>query len=81
MPTSGSLLILSRARKRMGSPRRQGLCSHLAHTSATFHFVPRTEVEGIPEAAPEKARVRQPLLFFFVHPPDGSVATRAVPHL
>ena len=29
--TSGPLLILPPALKRRGSPRRQGLCSHLAH--------------------------------------------------
>ena len=51
MPTSGPLLILSPALKRRGSPRRQGLCSHLAHLLATSDFAPRSEAEGIPEAA------------------------------
>ena len=51
LPTSGPLLILSPALKRRGSPRRQGLCSHLAHKSATSDFVPRSKVEGIPETA------------------------------
>ena len=30
---------------------RQGLCSHLAHLWATCDFVPRSEAEGIPQAA------------------------------
>ena len=30
---------------------RQGLCSHLAHLWATSDFVPRSEAEGIPQAA------------------------------
>ena len=51
MPTSGSLPILPPALKRMASPRRQGLCSHLPHKWATFDFVPHSEAEGIPEAA------------------------------
>ena len=50
LPTSGPLLILSPALKRRGSPRRQGLRSHLAHKWATSDFVPRSEAEGIPEA-------------------------------
>ena len=35
----------------MGSPRRQGLSSHLAHKWATYDSAPRSEAEGIPEAA------------------------------
>ena len=51
LPTSGPLLILPPALKRWGSPRRQGLCSHLAHKWATSDSAPRSEAEGIPEAA------------------------------
>ena len=35
LPTSGPLLIMPPALQRWGSPRRQGLCSHLAHKWAT----------------------------------------------
>ena len=45
------LWSLPPALKRRGSPRLQGLCSHLAHKWATFDFVPRSQAEGIPEAA------------------------------
>ena len=48
LPTSGPLLMLSPALKRRGSPKRQGLCSHLAHLWATSDFVPRSEALGIP---------------------------------
>ena len=48
LPTSGLLLIFSPALKRRGSPRRQGLCSHLAHLWATSDFAPRSEAEGNP---------------------------------
>ena len=51
LPTSGALLILPPALKRRGSPRRQGLCSHLAHLWATSDSAPRSEAEGLPEAA------------------------------
>ena len=51
VPTSGPLLILPPALKRRGSPRRQGLCSHLAHLWATFASAPRSEAEGLPKAA------------------------------
>ena len=51
LPTSGPLLIRLRALKRRGSPRRQELCSHLAHKWATSDFVPRSEAEGISKAA------------------------------
>ena len=37
--------------KRWGPPRRQGLCSHLAHLGATSHATPRSEAVGTPEAA------------------------------
>ena len=49
LPTSGPLLIPSPALKRRGSPRRQGLRSHLAHKWATSDFVPTSQAEGIPE--------------------------------
>ena len=51
LPTSGPLLILYPALKRRGPPKRQGLRSHLAHKWATSDFAPRSEAEGIPEAA------------------------------
>ena len=51
LPTCGPLLILSPALKRRGSPRWQGLCSHLAHLWATSDSAPRSEAEGLPEAA------------------------------
>ena len=38
--TSRPLLILPPALKRRGSPRRQGLWSHLAHKSATSDSAP-----------------------------------------
>ena len=50
-PPSGPLLILPPTLKRRGSPRRQGLCSHLAHKWAISDFVPRSKAEGLPEAA------------------------------
>ena len=51
LPTCGPLLILPPALKRRGSPRRQGLCSHLAHKWATSDSAPGFEAEGIPQAA------------------------------
>ena len=51
LPTSGPLLILPPTLKRRGSPRRQGLCSHLAHKWATSDSAPHSEAEGLPEAA------------------------------
>ena len=51
LPTSGPRLILCAALRRRASPKRQGLCSHLAHKWATSDFIPRYEVEGIPQAA------------------------------
>ena len=42
-PTCGPLLILFPALKRWGPPRRQGLCSNLAHLWATSDFVPRQQ--------------------------------------
>ena len=50
LPTCGPLLILPPTLKRWGTPRRQGLCSHLAHLWATSHFAPRSKAVGIPEA-------------------------------
>ena len=50
LPKSGPLLIWAPALRRWGSPRRQSLCSHLAHKWATSDFAPRSEVVGIPEA-------------------------------
>ena len=46
LPTCGPLLILPPALKRWGPPRRQGLCSHLAHVWATSDFAPRSEALG-----------------------------------
>ena len=43
MPTCGRPLILPPAPKRWGTPRRQGLCSHLAHLRATCDSAPRSE--------------------------------------
>ena len=51
LPTSGPLLILSPALKRRVSTMWQGLLSHLAHLWATSDFAPRSEAEGIPQAA------------------------------
>ena len=42
------LLLLSPAVKRLGPPRRQGLCSHPAHLWAYSDFVPRSEALGSP---------------------------------
>ena len=46
LPTSWPLLILSPSLKRRGSPRRQGLCSHLAHKWATSDSAPRSASSG-----------------------------------
>ena len=51
LPTCGPLLILAPALKRWGPPRRQGICSYLAHLWATAHSAPRSEAVGTPEAA------------------------------
>ena len=51
LPTSGPLWILPPALKRWGSPRWQGLRSHVAHKWATSDFAPRSAAVGIPEAA------------------------------
>ena len=51
LPTCGPPLILPPSLKQWGPPRRQGLCSHLAHFSATSHFDRRFEVAAIPKAA------------------------------
>ena len=50
-PIGGPLLILPPAPKGVGSPRRQGLCSHLAHSWATSDPAPRSQAVGIPETA------------------------------
>ena len=52
-PRSGPLLILTwtPALKWRGSPRRQGLCNHLAHKWATSDSAPRSEAVGIPDTA------------------------------
>ena len=42
---------LSRAVKRWGPSRRQGVCSHPAHLWASFDFVPQLEAPGILSAA------------------------------
>ena len=51
LPTCGPSLILAPAQKRRGTRRRQGLCSHLTHLWATSDAAPRSEAEGIPQAA------------------------------
>ena len=51
LPTCGPLLILPPALKRLGPPRRQGLCSHLARLRATSHSAPRSEAVGTTQAA------------------------------
>ena len=48
LPTCGPLLIVPPALKRWGPPRRQWLCSHLAHLWATFDSTPRFEAVGTP---------------------------------
>ena len=48
LPTCGPLLILPPALKRWGSPRRQGLCTHLAHLWATSDSVPPLQSGGDP---------------------------------
>ena len=40
LPTCGSLVILPPAVQQWGSPKRQGLCSHLAHLWATSDSLP-----------------------------------------
>ena len=47
LPTCGPLLILSPALRRWGPPRRQGLCSHLAHSPFAIHTP-----GGIPNCPP-----------------------------
>ena len=51
LPTCGPLLILRPTLSQRGSPRRQGLYSHLAHLWANSDCAPRFEAVGIPEAA------------------------------
>ena len=50
LPTSGPLLSVPPASKRWGSPRLQGLRSHLAHKWAPSSSAPCSEAVGIPEA-------------------------------
>ena len=50
LPTFGPPLILPHALKRWGPPKRQGLCSHLAHLCATSDSPPRSEAVGTPQA-------------------------------
>ena len=54
LPTCGPPLILPPALKRWGPPRRQGLCSHLAHLWATSDSAPRSPLEG-KEASAEQS--------------------------
>ena len=49
MPTCGPPSILHPAPKQWGPPRRQGLCSHLAHLWATSDSAPRSEAVGPPK--------------------------------
>ena len=51
LPTCWPLLILPPTMKWWGSPRWQGLSSHLAHKWATSDSAHRSEGEGIPEVA------------------------------
>ena len=46
LPTCGPPLIFLPTLKRWRTPRRQGLCSHLAHLRATCEFAPRSEAVG-----------------------------------
>ena len=46
MPTCGPPVILPPPLKRLGPPRRQGLCSNLAHLWATSAFALRSEAVG-----------------------------------
>ena len=48
LPTCGPLLILPPALKRRGPPRRQGLCSHVAHLWATSDSAACSEAVGTP---------------------------------
>ena len=50
-PTCGPPLIPHPALKRWGPPRRQGLCSHLAHLWATLDAARYYEVVGTSYAA------------------------------
>ena len=51
LPTCGPPLILLPALKRWGPPKRQGLCSHLAHSWATCDSAPRSEAVGTPQVS------------------------------
>ena len=50
LPTCGPPLILPLALKWCRPPRRQGLCSHLAHLWATFDSTHGSEGLGTPQA-------------------------------
>ena len=50
-PDSSICLILPPALKRCGPPRRQGLCSHLAHLWATSDSALRPEAVVTPRVA------------------------------
>ena len=43
LPTCGPPVILPPALKQWGPPKRQGLCSHLAHLCTTSDFAPHSE--------------------------------------
>ena len=51
LPTCGPLLLVSPALKRLGPPKRKGLCSHLAHLWATCDSAPCCEAVRPPKAA------------------------------
>ena len=51
LPTCGPLLILRPPLKRWVPPRRQRLCSHLAHLWANSDSAPRFGALGTPQAA------------------------------
>ena len=51
LPTCGPPLISSPALKRWESPRRQGLCSHLAHLWPISDSAPSPEAGGTPQGS------------------------------
>ena len=51
MPTCEPFVILPPALKRWGTPRQQGLCSHLAHLWATSDIVARFKALRTPHVA------------------------------
>ena len=48
LPTCGPPLMPRPAQKQWGPPKRQGLCSHLAHLGANSDSAPRSEAVGTP---------------------------------